>query len=47
MMEFTNVLLLVAFNVMVISFALVFFIAVSCLVYDLIKERINKKGGEK
>lgn len=47
MMEFTKVLLLIAFNVMVISFALAFVIAVSCLVYDLIKEHINKKGGEK
>lgn len=47
MLEFTKVLLLVAFNVMVISFALAFVIAVSCLVYDLIKERINKKGGGK
>lgn len=47
MVEFTKFLLLVAFNVMVISFASAFVIAVSCLVYDLIKERINKKGGEK
>jgi len=47
MLEFTKVLLLVAFNVMVISFTLVFVTAVSSLVHGLIKEQINKKGGEK
>jgi len=46
-MEFTNVLLLVAFDVMVFSFALVFVVGTCCVVYDLIKEQINKKGGEK
>lgn len=43
MLEFTEKLLLLVFNIMLISFALAFVIAVSFLVYDLIKDKINKK----
>lgn len=47
MMEFTKVLLLVAFNAIVFSLVLVFVVGTGCVVYDLIKDQINKKGGEK
>lgn len=43
MLDFTEKLLLLVFNIIVISFALAFVIAVSFLVYDLIKDKINKK----
>lgn len=47
MMEFTKFLLLVVSDVILISFALAFVVGVICVFYDLIKDQINKKGGEK